>query len=341
MIEVVPLQAQTLYRDLVDAHVLRPTRAETGGAPFRRMLRGRGYWYASERVGGRVVQRYLGPDDDATAERLARIGEERDDHQRFERTAADMVAQLRAARLPALDARTGALAIGLARAGVFDMGATLVGTHAFRLYDAELGRRVTAAAPASTEDLDIASFSRLSVALADAPGNAIDLGAVLAAHQVEPAPALDPGGRATRWRHRGGGAALDVLSPCFDATEGLVRLDALGAWARGLHFLDYLIADPIPAVALHRSGALVRVPRPERFAIHKLIVAHRRRGDEVAKRRKDEAQARALIVALAEDRPSELARAHEEARERGPAWRAAIDATLARLPEAARALASV
>jgi len=46
------------------------------------------------------------------------------------------------------------------------------------------------------------------------------------------------------------------------------------------------------------------VPRPEPFAIHKLIVADRRKGGpDQLKARKDRAQAEFLIKDLAEDRP--------------------------------------
>ena len=40
--------------------------------------------------------------------------------------------------------------------------------------------------------------------------------------------------------------------------------------------LDFLIRDPVRTVLLHRSGVPVLVPSPERFAVHKLIVATRR-----------------------------------------------------------------
>ncbi|WJI64332.1 GSU2403 family nucleotidyltransferase fold protein [Mesorhizobium sp. C416B] len=40
-------------------------------------------------------------------------------------------------------------------------------------------------------------------------------------------------------------------------------------------FLDFLIRDPIRTALLHRSGLPVLVPSPQRYAIHKLIVASR------------------------------------------------------------------
>ena len=42
---------------------------------------------------------------------------------------------------------------------------------------------------------------------------------------------------------------------------------ALGVSAQALHHLNYLIAEPIQAAVLYRSGVLVQIPRPERYAI--------------------------------------------------------------------------
>ena len=111
--------------------------------------------------------------------------------------------------------------------------------------------------------------------------------------------------------------------------------------AQSLHFLNYLIAEPIKAAALYRSGVLVQIPRPEAYAIHKLIVANRRPVPTSSKSRKDRAQAALLIEALAEDRPDELREAYEDAMERGPQWRAHIGATLKRMPETAAKLAAL
>jgi hypothetical protein len=56
---------------------------------------------------------------------------------------------------------------------------------------------------------------------------------------------------------------------------------------------------------LHGSGILVLVPAPERFAVHKLILALQR-PIGAAKRDKDVAQAGALILALLEKRSEDL-----------------------------------
>lgn len=101
---------------------------------------------------------------------------------------------------------------------------------------------------------------------------------------------------------------------------------------KGAH-LNYLIAEPIPAAAVYRDEILVRLPRPERFAIHKLIVAdRRRRGPDSQKARKDLSQAEFVVAVLAEDRPADLAAAYDDAMARGPRWRERIEASLKRSP---------
>jgi len=138
-----------------------------------------------------------------------------------------------------------------------------------------------------------------------------------------------------RWRQSNSQTLVEFLTPAF-GDETVRPLPALGVSAQALNYLNYLIADPINAIVLYRSGVLVQVPRPERFAIHKLIIADRRRGGpDRLKSRKDRAQAAFLIAVLSEDRPDELAEAYEDALSRGPRWRERIAASLKRLPATA------
>jgi hypothetical protein len=227
------------------------------------------------------------------------------------------------------DAQTGSLLTAFARAGVFRLGGTLVGTMAFRLYEAELGVRISSADMAQTDDMDIASFEQLSIALEDKVVE--PLNSILKNFEFEPVPSLLDH-RVWRWKQASKKTLVEFLTPSF-GDEGIRDLPALGVSAQALHHLNYLIADPIAAVALYRSGILVQIPRPEKYAIHKLIVADRRRaGVDGLKSRKDRAQAAFLIEILAEDRPDELQEAYEDALQRGPKWRQRIEASLARMP---------
>lgn len=117
---------------------------------------------------------------------------------------------------------------------------------------------------------------------------------------------------------------------------------ALGVNAQSLHHLNYLIAEPIKAVAVYRSGVLIQVPRPERFAIHKLIVADRRRdGPDSLKSEKDRLQAEFLIRILTEDRPDELKEAFEDAIASGPQWQHRLEKSLDRMPETQNLLSTI
>ncbi|KAK0351740.1 hypothetical protein LTR94_023762 [Friedmanniomyces endolithicus] len=107
-----------------------------------------------------------------------------------------------------------------------------------------------------------------------------------------------------------------------------------GAAAQPLRFLDFLIHEPVRAVLLHGAGVPVLVPSPERYAVHKLIVASRRRidGDRLAKAEKDRHQSLTLIKALVTTRRTQaLADVYMEAWDRGAAWREAISESLAAL----------
>ncbi|MEL6336524.1 MAG: GSU2403 family nucleotidyltransferase fold protein [Pseudomonadota bacterium] len=325
-----------LRRLLLDdaASALRgtPTRVERGG---------RAYWYDTYRVGTDVRKRYLGEATTALNERLERhaaLSEAREER-RKQRTR--LVRLLRSEGMASVDAGTGGLLNAMATAGVFRLGGTIVGTVAFQLYEGELGLRLGVDDAARTADLDIASFERLSLVLAEQEQADPPIETVLSEFRFEAVPSLERG-KVWRWQQAKAEALVEFLTPSFEDDEGLRDLPALGVTAQSLHFLNFLIAAPIQVVALYRSGVLVQIPRPEAFAIHKLIVADRRReGADSLKAEKDRRQAALLIRVLAEDRPDELAEVLDDARERGPGWRRRLDSTLARLPKTAGILAAL
>jgi hypothetical protein len=80
---------------------------------------------------------------------------------------------------------------------------------------------------------------------------------------------------------------------------------------------------------LHGAGVHVLVPAPQRYAVHKLIVAQQRPTAAAAKRDKDLQQAEGLLEFFAVKRKSELQAAWQAAVERGPGWRKRISESLA------------
>lgn len=289
------------------------------------------YWYDRYRVGAETVDRYIGEDSEALRERLDRRKEIAASAKAAERERARLVRTLRAEGYLMADVGTGQAMLAMARTGVFRLGGTLVGTQAFRCYEGDLGVRIGFDQAAVTDDIDIASFERLSLVLQDRVED--PLAAVFSELKFDPVPSLDRG-RVWKWRQTEKNTLIEFLTPSFNDAEEVRELSALGVSAQSLHYLNYLIAEPIQVPFLYRSGVLIQVPRPERFAVHKLIVADRRRGgpDEL-KARKDRGQAAFLIEVLSQERPHDLAEAYEAAMESGPAWRARIGASLERMPE--------
>lgn len=327
--------AQAAYQDLLSL-LIDERASDLRGSPTRKERNGRGYWYDHYRVGIEVRDRYLGEDTPQLRARLQRAKELKEQAEPRRKERARLVRLLRSERVAGLDAATGSLLQSFAKIGLFRLGGTLVGTAAFRLYEGELGIRLTTDQAAMTLDIDIASFERLSFALEDTVET--DLATVFEELDFTPVPTLDHG-QAWRWRQASGGTLVEFLTPSFSQDEGLRPLPALGVTAQSLHHLNYLIAEPMNAAAVYRNGVLVQVPRPERYAIHKLIVADRRRdGRHGAKARKDLMQAELLIRVLAQDRPEDLLQAYTDALSRGPRWRERIKRSLNRSEVAARGL---
>lgn len=142
------------------------------------------------------------------------------------------------------------------------------------------------------------------IGLADQVGPA--LADVFGSLDFEPLPAVEKN-KVWRWRQTRRQTMVEFLTPSFSADEGLRDLLALGVSAQSLHFLNYLIAEPLTIPLLYRDGALIQIPRPEHYAIHKLIVSERRKHGETAqKARKDRAQAAFLARVLAQEGPYAL-----------------------------------
>lgn len=106
------------------------------------------------------------------------------------------------------------------------------------------------------------------------------------------------------------------------------KMPALGgAAAEPLRFMDFLLRDPVRSILLHGPGISVVIPSPERYAVHKLIIAGRRQNDASgdAKRQKDILQAQLLLLAMRQYyRKDNVSAIFGEAWERGPSWQNAL-----------------
>ncbi len=201
-----------------------------------------------------------------------------------------------------VDGRTYATLASLHNHGVFAAGGVLIGSHAYGLLLNHLGIR---AARYATEDVDIARREALAFERLPKPPfltmlreSGIDFVEVPGLDRKRPSTSFAARGRAM--------FHVDLLVPSPNETFPAIAVPELGAHATGLPYLRYLLAEVQPGLLLAREGCCrVRVPLPERFTVHKLIVSSLRVG-RGARAANDIEQACVLAAALAEHHPGAL-----------------------------------
>ena len=325
----IPLTLQTTYAELLERSATADFEHSFERGTFvAKTVKGRKYWYFQAPTSENRRQRYVGPE---TPELLKRIAQARKGHDDLRERRTLVSTLVRSAFLPRPPEEIGNVVAALSSAGVFRLGAVLVGTVAFQTYSAMLGTRLPDAA-ARTDDIDIAQDRNVPIAVEDRTEPIVEI-LRKADADFRPIPALH---RTAAFSYRNAKVRVDILTPNTgpDSDEP-VRLRALGTDAQQLRFLDFLICDPEPAVLLHNGGVFVKVPAPERYAIHKLMVAERRtRG--TGKSEKDLRQASALIAVLGRKRPDLIGTAWDEAVSRGKKWRQLLIAGLGKIHASVR-----
>lgn len=292
-------------------------------------VKGREYWYFND-PDERPVRRYVGPVDDA--EITKRVNEFRtikDDIRARRKIVATLTREV---GLTPPERMTGDVVEAMEQAGLFRLRAVLVGTVAYQTYSAQLGVRLPGAAM-QTGDADFAQFHSISVGVDDTMQPILDVLRGLDP-TFRPVPHLADGRQSTQYANDAK-YKVEFLTPntgSNDYSDKPAAMPALGgAAAQPLRYLDFLIHEPVRSTMLHKSGIPVIVPSPQRYAVHKLIVAQDRQPDAEgqAKRDKDIMQSRSLFEAMAiTRRQDELAEAFHEAWIRGPHWRTGIAAGL-------------
>lgn len=243
-----------------------------------------------------------------------------------EKSAIDMTAKaLRAAGMLRLDPVEWRVVNALAENGIFRVGGILVGTIAYRCIVNLLGVKLLSAS-AVTTDIDIAGKT---VPVAIIPEVACPQTALERLEMgFSPMMETDPALYGSRFKAREGEFKVEFLTPLTGrggVTGHRTEIRQLGVPAIPLRFLDYLIEEPLPAVALGRRPVLVRVPQPARYAVHKLIVAQERDRRFALKAQKDLEQSFDLQNALEKLDPESLTEAFKDARKKGPGWRKRVD----------------
>jgi hypothetical protein len=318
-----PLLIQTAYARVLDGLLTSEVGdVEAGTTLVSKVIAGHRYWYAQRYLDGKKVQSYIGRESPALLETLERW--------RRARKEGESRAQLIAAAVAG-----GAYAVSAAEARVLELlapvfrrGAVLVGSHAFAVIGTAMGVRWEDAM-VRTDDVDVAHDPRIAVAVGpelEPISFPATLGDAIPRFDV-----LNPTSPATTFRVRGTEIEVDLLTPMIGREiRKPVRIPALGAAAIPLRFLDYLIEESQPGAIIGGAGALVRVPRPGRYAMHKLIIAGRRHALS-AKPPKDRTQAAALIELLDEELPGEIEVAWNAVKERGRNWITGVRESVARL----------
>jgi hypothetical protein len=243
---------------------------------------------------GRRRETYLGRVDDPAV--VAHVGNLR---ARIEAANATIsrVRLLARAGFMTVDRKAYSTLTSLANHGLFRAGALLIGSHAYGIL---LNALAVRAVPYSTEDVDIARHEAL--ALTGLP-SFLDM---LRETGIEffAAPQLDRGAPATSFTERGGSRLrVDLLVPSTNGDFPLIAVPELKAHATGLPYLAYLLSlsQEVPVLSAY-GVVMVRVPVPERYAIHKLIVSQLR-AKTSGKAEKDLHQAATLIEAVTERFP--------------------------------------
>ena len=336
----IDLQFRTMFADLVQQSLDDRFLSDfpPDGNFVRIAVKDKFYWYydSAMRAGARK-RLYVGPaDDPSIARRVEEFARLKSDAQ----LRRSLVNALRRIGLPAPDRLLGDVVEALANAGFFRLRGVLVGTAAFQTYAGILGVRFPRA-PMQTGDADLSQFHSIAVAVGDSTPPMLDVLKAVDATFAEVPDAADS--RKTTKFVNAGKFAVEFLTPnrSSDDYQGKpARMPTLGgASATPLRFLDFLIHEPQRSVLLHKYGVGVTVPAPERYAVHKLIVAAERGGQDAAKRLKDVAQSEMLVDAMIQVRMKELlADALREALARGPAWRAAVERGLSMASPQTRAI---
>jgi hypothetical protein len=336
-----PSETQTLYAELSERlRVFEAARsfASLTGAFTKKLVSGGDYWYFKSSAGPAGQREYfVGPDNRETRAVMKACIAGRGEAETARAPIERLCAMLRQGGAMLTDTPSARVIAGLASAGMFRLGAVLVGTHAFSVLGNMLGVRWQSGL--RTQDIDLAASRVLHVAVPQAEA---DLPRALDALNMGflPVPGLNPKSPETSFKVRGQTLRVDLLTPASGSRDGKpILIPRFKAAAQPLELLDYLLEAPVAAPLVNGGATLINVPDPARFALHKLIVSGRRQVFEQTKAGKDRQQAAEIIATLYEDRRGDITLAVKALNKRPAAWRTRLKRELAKLPhdmEAAR-----
>ena len=252
------------------------------------------------RVDGRKDDEHLGTVASVASARIKELRAEIE----LGRALASGSSLLRVLGYQRLERKTAAVLAELFNRRLFEAGLVLVGSHAYAALLNECG---VMAPGYSTRDIDVARSQPLAIALP--PG--LDFGRLLNESGLEftAVPGMPSHRPSASFKLPGAEAlAVDLLVPGKSAGE-VVPVNELGAHAQTVPLLDFLVKEPLDAIVLSPNQVVpVRVPSPERFALHKLYSSQSRKADR-DKVRKDLGQAAVLLTVIEEEMPGRIGNA--------------------------------
>jgi len=338
--------AQNAYADLFDAALamhVSSSIAGLNGSFGKKKVHGHDYWYFQFRdIGGAIKQIYVGPESEKLS---ALIQHHKSKPGQGSKSLQPLAAAAVALGCAPLLSKHFRVIRRLAEYGFFKRGGILVGTHAFTAMGNMLG--ISPMERMQTQDVDFAHAGKnISVAL---PAN-IKVETAAAIESLEmgllPITSLSGASGSTYLSTTDPGFRLDFLTSKFSESDDPVHVEGLSLALQPLKFMEFSMIETTQAAAFCSEGAvIVNIPKPDRFAIHKLIVSAERDTSAAVKSNKDIRQANVLIHYYLDNRPEEIAASWQDAWSRGPGWRKRLETALAKLekinPEAAQTLQSL
>jgi len=327
--------AQTAYAGLAQAarqRDLQRSIADLPGGFVRKKIKGLDYWYYQFKLpDGRPQQIYAGPNDEATRALIA--SHDDPSARQAKKHLVNMCEAAIAFGCYQVTPKHARVLARLSDHGLFRAGGVLVGTHAYLAYQNRFGVLWTGGE--TTVDLDFAHPGR-NISLAINEDLEIDGHGAIESLKM----GFLPVNEGTRY--------IKVDEPDFDLDfltcmhrhgDEPVHMAQLNLTLQPLKFMEFSMQDPIVAVLVASSGPIVvNVPRPERYALAKLLL-HKERlaGNQPEKATKDLMQAATLINYLGGREPDALQDAWKDLLARGPGWisraREGLGALQARFPD--------
>ncbi len=335
--ESLDLAVRALFQEFQEVTLKRVQMEKTlkdEGTVTRKIVKGNEYWYRQRYIKGQALQEYIGPSTSEGCQKKI-ISLKENQKERRDR-ARQLMAQekrrvplLRRAKLPVLDALTASLIERFSQLQLLYKNGILIGSHAFSSYSGMLGYLFDKES-LKTFDVDVVrdayqKFPELSCGEIVHPKGFI----AIRGKNFHSVPGLSKKSLPSSFVGPQG-LRIDFLTPLRGKPrENIPLFNVPHVGAQPLHFLDFLIKDPVDTVLLGpRGGIAVTVPDPCRYAIHKLIVSTRRPITETTKRTKDISQASQLIIVCSEERPDDLKKYYREAIHRGKGWEKALSQSL-------------